>query len=233
MPQPTALGRDGEVVIAWNDYRNLRGDLYYNVSTDSGATWLEQDRPLDEPGVFEDVLFPFVSQLRASDGRYHLLASRYRDDGLGVADLYLHGLPASPSAPPPTDLNDPGAPENKAALETRVSAFWNALVKADHASAYKLFDPYFRRRMRQEDYVGQSGRVQHHAFAIESVRVEGHVAQVAVRFTYEIPVLNLPRGGRYSRPPTSTQVDETWIFIDGDWHKEYRNEVGDFAFTRY
>ncbi|MBK1721391.1 sialidase family protein [Thiocystis violacea] len=228
-----ALGRDGSVLVAWNDYRNLRGDLYYNRSTDHGATWLAQDLPLDAPGVAEDVLFPFVSNLRPSDTGFWQLAARYRDDGLATADLYLHALPSEPPAAPETGLNDLGSAEKKARLELRAAEFWGALVKADYASAFALFDPYFRRRMREGDYVGQSGRVKHHSFSVQDARVAGNLARVAVEFNYEIPLLKLPRGGTYSRPPTSTRVEETWIYIDGDWFKEYRNEIGDFSYTRY
>lgn len=224
-----AIGRDGALLAAWNDYRNIRGDLYYNVSRDGGASWLDQDRPLDTPGVAEDVLFPFVSNLRAGADTAYLLAARYRDDGLAVADLYLHSLPTTP--PPIAPPADPAAMQ--AQLEQRVAAFWSALLNADYPAAYALFDPYFRLRMRESDYVAQSGRVKHHRFQIKDVDIQGQVAQITVEFVYEIPQMTLPLGGTYTRPETPAAVRETWVFIDGQWYKEYRNEIGDFAFTRY
>lgn len=223
-----ATGKNGTVVAAWNDYRNIRGDLYYNRSTDGGATWLEQDLPLDTPGVAEDVLFPFVSNLRATDNTFSLLAARQRDDGLAVADLYLHTLPATPAVAPPPD---PAATQER--LEQRVTAFWQALLNADSAAAYALFDPYFRLRMRESEYVAQSGRVKHHRFQLKDVTLQGNIAQVTVEFVYEIPQMTLPLGGTYARPETPAAVRETWLFIDGQWYKEYHNEIGDFAFTRY
>lgn len=226
-----ALGRDGKVLLAWNDYRNLRGDLYYNRSTDEGATWLEQDVPLDAPGRTEDVLFPFVDNLRTSDGSAWLIGSRYRSDDLATPDLYLYALSAEPLAHGSGDAAPPE--KSKERLEARVSDFWAALVKSDYATAYTLFDPYFRRRMRATDYVAQSGRVKQLEFKVLGTKIEGNVARVIVQFTYEIPELRLPRGGTYSRPPTTTRIEETWLHIDGDWYKEYRNEIGDFAYTRY
>ncbi|EXJ16520.1 sialidase family protein [Imhoffiella purpurea] len=225
-----ALGLDGNPVLAWNDYRNLRGDLYYNRSVDAGATWLDQDIPVDDPGRFEDQLFPFVDNLRSSDSGFWLIGSRYRTDDLAGADLYLYSLSAEPPSP---GKKEPGAAQGEARLEARVTDFWGALVKADYEKAYALFDPYFRRRMPVTQYVGQSGRVKQLDFNVLDTNIEGRVARVAVELTYEIPELRFPRGGTYSRPPTRTRLEETWIFIDGDWYKEYRNEIGDFSFTRY
>jgi len=225
-----ALGQDGQLLVAWNDYRNLRGDLYYNRSADAGSTWLEQDVPVDAPGRFEDVLFPFVDNLRASGHDFWLIGSRYRTDDLAIPDLYLYDLPADSTI---RESSDQKPAADKARLEARVADFWGALVKGDYETAYALFDPYFRRRMPVTDYVGQSGRVKQRDFKILDAQMEGKVARVAVEFSYEIPALKLPRGGTYSKPPTLTRSEETWIFIDGDWYKEYRNEVGDFSFTRY
>lgn len=232
LPQ-IAVGPDGVLIVVWNDYRNIRGDLYYNLSVDGGTSWLARDRPLDMPGVDEETLFPFVNNLVMAHGVWHALAARYRDDGLTAADLYLYPVPGISTVHMADRPNDEDAPAKRAQLEARVTAFWSALLKADYGTAYALYDPYFRRRMRQDDYIAQSGRVRHHSFAIQETRVAGNVAQVKVRFVYEIPKLTLPRGGTYDRPPTATEITETWIFIDGQWHKEYHNEMGDFAFTRY
>lgn len=228
-----ALTGAGDLVVAWNDYRNIRGDLYFNRSSDGGASWLEQDRPVDRPGVTEDVLFPFVDNLQSANGGLYLLAARYRDDGFGVSDLYLHRLPSTGVAPARDLTSDLGSAVKLGLLQERVKAFWNALLAADYGAAYELFDPYFRLRMRRDDYVAQSGRVRHHSFVIQEAEIAGNLAQVEVRFLYEIPEMSLPRGGTYARPPTSATIRETWLFIDGQWHKEYHNEIGDFSFTRY
>ncbi|MBK1617576.1 hypothetical protein CKO42_03730 [Lamprobacter modestohalophilus] len=228
-----ALGKEGNVVIAWNDYRNLRGDLFYNISFDQGATWLDEDVPLDEPGVAEDRLFPFVRNFSGSNGTFYLLASRYRDDGLAVADLYLHALSIKPITRPLASSKQLGSSAQEKDLRARVSQFWKALVEADYKSAYALFDPYFRLRMPKQTYIAQSGRVKQLDFSIKDTKIEGKVARVAIEFTYEIPPLKMSLGGSYAKPPTMTRVEETWIYIDGDWFKEYHNEVGDFEFTRY
>ena len=44
-PQITCSGNN--VYVAWEDWRNGYGDIYFNYSTNGGATWLDTDMRLD------------------------------------------------------------------------------------------------------------------------------------------------------------------------------------------
>jgi hypothetical protein len=83
---------DGKVVVVWIDYRNIRSNIYLQYSDDFGKTWLEKDRPLEEPGKFNTYYNATVSEnfVKVRD-RYHLLAFRFPGDmtNSGEADLFL------------------------------------------------------------------------------------------------------------------------------------------------
>ena len=117
-------------------------------------------------------------------------------------------------------------------LRRRAETFWGALMENDYKTTYGLFDPFFRGRFREVDYLAATGMVKYHDFEIEDVQVKGNMGQVTLRYKYEIPTVST-RLGTLTRPPTDARIQETWLFVDGDWHKEYRNESSGVVFGRY
>jgi len=83
-PQVTA-DDSGHVVVVWQDYRNIRSSVYLNYSTDFGATWLPQDRVLEEPGRFSST-YPHIISL--GGGRYEVVFLRYADDRFKEGGLW-------------------------------------------------------------------------------------------------------------------------------------------------
>lgn len=83
-PQVTA-NDSGQVVVVWQDYRNIRSGVYMNYSTDFGATWLPQDRVLEEPGKFSST-YPHIISL--GGGRYDVVFLRYADDRFKEGGLW-------------------------------------------------------------------------------------------------------------------------------------------------
>ena len=71
---------DGEVVVVWMDYRNIRSNMYLQYSLDHGKTWLEQDIPLEEPGRFNTAVYAYADRMIKQDDTYYLLARRYKGD---------------------------------------------------------------------------------------------------------------------------------------------------------
>ncbi len=80
---PNVVAEGNNVVVVWNDYRNIRANLYMNYSTDGGITWQAQDIPLEEPGKFNTVLHWEVNNVVAlKDNRYAVLVHRFKDDAM-------------------------------------------------------------------------------------------------------------------------------------------------------
>jgi hypothetical protein len=78
------LNADGEALVAWQDARNGRDDIFLTRSTDGGRTWGSEDQRMDadEPGT---ALSRFASLARAKDGRVVLA---WDDDRAGLEDVY-------------------------------------------------------------------------------------------------------------------------------------------------
>ena len=79
------LNADGEALVAWQDARNGREDIFLARSTDGGRTWGPEDQRMDadEPGT---ALSRFPSLARAKDGR---VALAWDDDRAGLEDVYV------------------------------------------------------------------------------------------------------------------------------------------------
>jgi len=81
---------DGTVVAVWQDYRNIRSNIYMQYSRDYGKTWQEKDIPLEEPGKFNTGYYPYTDEIVKVKDKYYLLADRYKSDSdEGNASLLL------------------------------------------------------------------------------------------------------------------------------------------------
>ena len=80
---------DGTVVAVWRDFRNIRSNIYMNYSKDYGKTWQDKDIPLEQPGQFNTVFYPYTEDIVKVKDRYYFLVHRFRDDSFATADLIL------------------------------------------------------------------------------------------------------------------------------------------------
>ena len=85
-PQISSDG-SGNVYVAWEDYRNGSGDIYFNYSSDYGANWLIEDIRLDTgdiPGE-NDSWSPQISD--NGSGTVYVI---WEDDRDGSGDIYFN-----------------------------------------------------------------------------------------------------------------------------------------------
>lgn len=83
---PTALlGTEGEALVAWQDARNSRDDIFLARSTDGGRTWGKSDQRMDtdEAGT---AVSRYPRLARAKDGR---VALAWEDDRDGFEGIYV------------------------------------------------------------------------------------------------------------------------------------------------
>jgi Neuraminidase (sialidase) len=73
-------GDNGEVVMFWIDYRNIRANLYMQYSLDYGRTWQEKDVPLEEPGRSNTLHYQFTNSIARFKDRYYVLGYRFDND---------------------------------------------------------------------------------------------------------------------------------------------------------
>jgi hypothetical protein len=224
---------NGEVVVVWNDFRNIRGDLYINYSSDYGKKWKENDFAIGEKGTENTFLYPFIKSLLRIKNKYYILSYRYRNDNFtGDTELILNIFSLRSLAHKTDMMDDTGSPKKVSLLKKRANKFWESMINADYRGAYPLFDPFFRANFRDVDYLSATGRINYYTYVIKDVKVMGNIGSIEVVYEYEIPTL-MTRLGKVSRPRTKAHVTETWVFVRDNWYKEYHNEVGGFSYTRY
>jgi hypothetical protein len=91
---PTVLlGSDGNVLVAWQDSRNGRDDIFLGQSSDGGRTWAAGDQrmDMDDPGTANS---HYPKLARAADGR---IALTWEDDRAGYESVYLRVRSAGPN----------------------------------------------------------------------------------------------------------------------------------------
>jgi hypothetical protein len=80
-PVITASDNAG-VAVVWEDYRNIRSNLYMQYSKDGGKTWQENDVPLEEPGRFNTGLWQHSNSIVRLKDTYYVLSARSQNDKL-------------------------------------------------------------------------------------------------------------------------------------------------------
>ncbi len=224
---------DGQVLLAWEDWREIRARPYSSLSLDHGETWAQQNVPLPfEPrtnlGLRSD-----PSALGVRDGRFHLIMLESPDDAVQSARLVEASFGAEALAEFARIAAENAPPLSDEGLRERVMAYWTAMMEDNYSASYELFDPFFRDRNEPMMYLRQLGRIKYSDAAIESTQINGWRAEVKTRVTATIPPFKANTGETISRPPRDVELTEVWLWMGDDWYREYYSEANDIKFTRY
>jgi hypothetical protein len=245
---------DGQVLVVWEDWREIRSRLYASLSLDFGKTWTLNSVPLPkEPGA-NVKLAQGVDALFLDRGRFNLIGEQATDDRLtakrlvrwefGIEDLHTlytnvddgNDLPQQDSVTT-KDAGIESARQDRRsepAIRERVTAFWEAMKSENYTSAYEFQDPFFRAKTDRSVYLQGMGRIRYHEYKIERVRIAGNRAEVDTTVKASIPPFRAATGEMISRPETEVAFMETWLWVDNDWYREYRAEAqGEIRFTQY
>jgi hypothetical protein len=239
----------GQMIVVWQDWRNIRSRLYASYSTDFGRTWSLSNILLPHETGVNLGLNPFVSALYTRADGFHVIAEQAVDDRLKAN--YLVHLRLNPAemaqfatrGQSDSDAEHTGSTSITAeaadkdgadVLRQRHAEFWAAMVRKDYNSAYAFYDPFFRSRVTAEGFVSRLGRVHYAAYEVTGLNVDGPVAEVQTKVRYSIgPFQSATTGEIISRPEQETTVPETWLLVDGTWYREFNSEIGDVTFTPY
>jgi hypothetical protein len=105
-------------------------------------------------------------------------------------------------------------PAQRAALEQRVQARWQALIRRDFAAAYAFETPAYRELWPLESFTRRYGKsVAWQGVTIKDItfNASATVAQVVLMLGY---TAQLPDGNSY---PGRRRIDEAWVLIDDQW----------------
>jgi len=122
--------------------------------------------------------------------------------------------------------------QHKQLLAKRVLENLNLMVRQDYKKQYTLYDPVFRAHVSLDEFVQARSRNMHYSKPdVREIRIRGHIADVTVAVMVEIRQLKLPGGRVLDRPAQERVMPERWLWMDGNWYREYKNSKQ--SFIRY
>jgi uncharacterized protein YchJ len=229
-----SFARDGKtLVVAWEDYRDIRPNIYIRLSTDDGNHWHEE-LPLVRPGLDSLGLLSRVDShsMVFHDDKFHLLVPEYVGMASDFGRLSMFSFTPDDIIAHGRAIERERISADPERLRERVSAFWQAFVEEDYAQVYRLHDPFFRTGVSERAYVAQMGRIKYYGHEIKEVQIHGARATVRTEVDFAVPEVRM-RGKTFSRERAPEVFEEIWVFVDGDWYREFRSEVTGSRYTLY
>ncbi len=231
-----AIDEEGRVVVVWQDLRNIRPNIYMNYSIDGGLTWQKQDILINSPDGKGISQFPSIAT--NGKGKFLVVWMKAFSDSPKREYLLAYEEVVFKCPELASDLNrkicDPsrkGLDDNikKARFVSRVEEFWQEYVRKDYKKGFEMFDPFARARITQQFFLSNVGQLTYHEFKIltDTITINENFASVKVKVVFEAETFSV---GQFegSIPRTERELDEKWIWIDGDWFKVYEIATGDF-----
>lgn len=217
-----ALLKNGVIVVAWEDYRNIRPNIYLNVSSDKGKSWLDMSIAVEEPGRFNST----ASFLHAKDDSLYLFFQRFRTDSKKELD-YLYRKYDTKDGDWVKKITYPAVSdaEKDRVLRERVNTFWQLRVDGRFAELYDYYDPYYRAMTDKDKFISTQGSIIYHKAALSDAEIKGNFANVKLDMTFEVPEKML-MGKKFSIPRKDSTLNEDWIWLYDNWYKLYKKPVG-------
>jgi hypothetical protein len=241
----------GQVLVVWEDWREIRGRLYASLSQDYGKTWTLTNLPLPHAPAKNLTLRASGHDLWMDrSGRFRLIAGQAQDDGLKKFDLLeLSFAPedlvnlSKEVTPVPSTGESTGQDQNPAesnkptleeALRQRANIFWQAMVANDYPTAYVIYDPFFRANVNIDGFMKNMGRVKYHKFEVGEINIKGNIAKVEIKASVSIPKFRVPSTGELiERPEREMSIKDTWLWVDDGWYREFSSEQMNGGWTQY
>jgi len=229
-----AFGAPGEVVVAWQDYRDIRASIRMSYSKNGGKDWTAKDKrvPLTPSKFFKLNADQESTGIQLGADTIKLVVNQFRDETAQDKDVVLVELSKADLATADTELAQ-GESYAKEALLQRINSFWQAMKDKDYKAAYEYYDPFFRAQTPYEAFWGMMGKVKYSEFEVLDVDIKGNVAFTKVRFKASVPRYKTAKGGEFQADEREAVLDWRWVFVDGLWQREFRSEVTGWRSTPY
>lgn len=214
LPRLAVLG--DRVAAVWEDGRDIRSRIRLAFSPDRGQTWSPE-----EVAVSAVDSIAFRPLIQAYNNKFYIAWYQFRDDARRDADIYLTHISWDEGmrlASKPVKQIPPE--EKRRVLETRVKAYWQAMLRGNHQTTYALHDPFFRARMNFESYVSRRGPMRYLEYGLREMKIQGNTASVKVWVRYEVPRIRI-LGQERSIPATETVIEDTYLGLDDTWFRKY------------
>jgi hypothetical protein len=212
--------RDGVVLSAWVDYRDIRPNIYISLSRDGGVVWSVPQAVLKTGEVAAGwpqliswgdgaaIGYERYPTDRHAEGVFELRRIDVNNNSLAISNL------------PESSIVSEGAKRIK--LEQRVRTLWAHRVAGEYDQAYEMFDFAYRATTPKKFYLENIGVITYLDYLVDSIAVTGNEADVKMKLKYEVKPMILPMTGKpISVPPVDTELASKWVWVGDDWYLVY------------
>lgn len=225
-----ALLSNGKFLVLWTDWRFARPTLRYSLFRAGEVQPLVHDAPFGraqdsvarlplkspEKGVFE------------AGGRVSVAAERPDDMFLSKSIVLLTADVAELEKPAAEAL----VPDAER-LAQRVNALGKAMVDKRYADAYEFFDPFYRARVPVNKYLETQGRIEYKAYEfMENSDIQGIAANAKVKIVASVPAFSSGKA-RFEAAEKELESVGRWLWIDGEWYREYFSQALEKRYTQF
>ncbi|MEF9426259.1 MAG: glycoside hydrolase [Candidatus Mariimomonas ferrooxydans] len=222
-----ALLKDGTIVTIWQDYRNIRTNIYINFSSDNGKTWEDLPVSIEESGRYLSV----DPKLYVEGDNLFVFFQRYRDDTKDKLD-YLYRKIKDIKKAGMDYSKDITEAEREEKLRERVNTFWTLRKNGQYADTYKYHDPVYKVKISKDNFVRYQGNVIYHRFKMIDLDIKENFANVKIELNFEVRETEI-MGRKFSMPPRDSTLTEEWVWIYDNWYKVYKKTIGGKSYLKY
>jgi len=122
--------------------------------------------------------------------------------------------------------------QHKQLLSKRVLANWDAMARQEFEKQYAFYDPVFRAHVPLDEFIRTRSKSLHYSNPdIREIKIRGRIADVTVAIDVEVRQMMVPGGRVIDRPKKERVMPERWLWMDGNWYREYKSSQA--SFIRY
>jgi len=225
-----SLLKDGAIAAVWEDYRDIRPNIYMNTSHDNGETWQDSDSPIGIRGRYSSI-FP---QALSRDDSLFVFFHRYRGDTRGEVDYLYERLRTEQGISfegreAGRQLSDS---EKEKRLWERVNSFWRLRINREFADTYDYHDPLFRNTQRKDMFAITQGNITYNKFEIAEIEIKDNIAKVKIKYNFEVKDMEA-MGIKIVQKPTDDVLSEDWVWLYDNWYKVFKKPIGGQSLLNY
>lgn len=221
---------NGKFLVVWTDWRFARPTLRYSLFRPGEVQPLVHDAPF---GRTQDSVarLPLKSPgngVFESNGRINVATERPDDAFLSKSVVLMSAEVANLEKP----AAEPPVPDVER-LAQRVNALGKAMIDKRYADAYEFFDPFYRARVPVDKYLETQGRIEYKAYEfMERSEVQGIAANAKVKIVASVPAFTSGKA-RFEAAEKELESVGRWLWIDGEWYREYFSQALETRYTQF
>lgn len=208
--------KQGAVLAAWVDYRDIRPNIYLSASYDQGQNW-SQPQAFLAPGE-ASAGWPQLVQWRDQVALGYEL---YPTDRAMEGKFFLRLLPAGenvrglPGLPMPLQISEA---DRRAKLEQRVKTLWDNRIAGNYEPTFDMFDFAYKAVTPKKAYLDNVGVIIYRSASVNELTINGNEAAVKMQLRYEVQPTILPSTGKkITLPVADVEAATKWVWVGNDW----------------